>query len=148
MVISVRHIPTSMHTPPPRKLPPIVHGQHVTTAKLAFAKRLRRSMTPAERTLWRDLRRNQLSGIHFRRQQVVESFIIDFYCDAARLAVELDGSPHDSHGEYDERRDSQLHRRGIKVLHVTNAAVRAQPDMVLGWIAEEAMKRMRGGRAT
>ena len=128
--------------PAPRILPPIVHGQHVPRAKLAFAKTLRRMMTPAERVLWRAIRRGQLGGLHFRRQQVVGSFILDFYCDAARLAVELDGSPHDSHGEYDERRDTRLRRLGIKVLHVTNDAIRDEADMILGWIAEQAMKRI------
>src|SRR5258707_1243130 len=56
-----------------------------------------RKMTPAERRLWKALRRNALDGLHFRRQQVIEGYIADFYCDAAKLAIELDGAVHQEH---------------------------------------------------
>jgi very-short-patch-repair endonuclease len=69
----------------------ITSGQSVHSDKLAFAKRLRREMTPAERRLWKALRGNALDGFHFRRQQVIEGYVADFYCDAAKLAIELDG---------------------------------------------------------
>ena len=69
----------------------ITSGQKVHPDKLAFAKRLRREMTPPERRLWKALRGNMLDGFHFRRQQVIEGYIADFYCDAAKLAIELDG---------------------------------------------------------
>jgi very-short-patch-repair endonuclease len=57
----------------------ITSGQNVPPDKLAFAKRLRREMTPAERRLWKALRRNALDGFHFRRQQVIEGYVADFY---------------------------------------------------------------------
>ena len=52
-------------------------------------------MTVEERALGNELRQNRLNGIHFRRQQVIAGFIADFYCDAARIAVELDGAYYD-----------------------------------------------------
>ena len=47
-------------------------------------------MTPAEKILWKELRANKL-GVHFRRQQVIQGFIVGFYCHKAELVVEVDG---------------------------------------------------------
>ena len=102
----------------------IVRGQNVQPDKLAIAKRLRREMTLAERVLWRALRRNAVDGFHFRRQQVIGGFIVDFYCDAAKLAIELDGSVHEEQGEYDESRDEAIARYGVRVLRISNEAMR------------------------
>ncbi len=62
--------------------------------KQAFARRMRRAITAAEARLWERLRNNQLAGLHFRRQQIIDGFIADFYCRAARLVVECDGAVH------------------------------------------------------
>jgi hypothetical protein len=59
--------------------------------KAAFARQLRRSMTVAEQILWERLRSNRLQKMHFRRQQVIRGFIVDFYCHASRLVIEVDG---------------------------------------------------------
>jgi len=56
----------------------IITGQKVSPEKLERAKELRREMTPAERRLWQRLRANRLDGWHFRRQQVIDGFIVDF----------------------------------------------------------------------
>jgi very-short-patch-repair endonuclease len=68
----------------------IIPGQKVTKEKLQRAKELRREMTPAEKLLWNELRANKL-GVHFRRQQVIAGFIVDFYCHKVGLVVEVDG---------------------------------------------------------
>jgi very-short-patch-repair endonuclease len=101
-----------------------VRGQSVRTDKLALAKRLRREMTLAERTLWRVLRRNELGGLHFRRQQVIEGYIVDFYCDSANVAIEVDGGVHEGRGEYDELRGEAIARRGVRVIRISNEALR------------------------
>ena len=99
--------------------------------KLARAKELRHTMTPAERILWNALRANQLHGYHFRRQQVIAGFIVDFYCHAARLAVEVDGIAHHGHEEYDAERDQILAGHGVRVLRIANVDVeRRLPDVV------------------
>src|SRR5215204_2610406 len=96
----------------------IVVGQHVDPVKADRARQLRKAMTPAERLLWGRLRANRLSGYHFRRQQVVDGFIVDFYCHQAALSVEVDGDVHDDQTAYDEERDQVLSHRGIFVLRI------------------------------
>jgi very-short-patch-repair endonuclease len=102
----------------------IIRGQNVEPDKLSLAKRLRREMTVAERILWRALRRNAVDGYHFRRQQVIEGYIVDFYCDAAKLAIELDGSVHEDQWQYDESRDKVISRNRVRVLRISNESLR------------------------
>jgi hypothetical protein len=78
----------------------IVTEQAVTKAKLERAKELRREMTPAEKLLWKEVRANKL-GVRFRRQQVIQGFIVDFYCHKAGLVIEVDGDIHDLQKEED-----------------------------------------------
>ncbi len=72
----------------------IVTEQRVTKEKLQRAKELRREMTPAEKILCQEVRAKKL-GVRFRRQQVIQGFIVDFYCHQAGLVVEVDGDVHD-----------------------------------------------------
>ena len=61
-------------------------------------------------------------GLKFRRQKVIAGFIVDFYCASRRLALELDGAPHDhpDHAEHDARRTQALQKRAIHVLRLRN----------------------------
>jgi very-short-patch-repair endonuclease len=88
------------------------------------------------------LRRNGLDGFHFRRQQVIEGFIVDFYCDAAKLAIELDGSVHEEQWKYDESRDKAIALRGVRVLRISNDAMR-DSEAVVEFI-REALRTSRG----
>jgi very-short-patch-repair endonuclease len=99
---------------------------------------MRRDMTAAEALLWSRLRRNGI-GLHFRRQQVIDGFIADFYCHAAGLVVEVDGAVHEP--SYDEERDAILKDRGLAVVRFTNEEVLGQLDRVLNAIREEAHVR-------
>ena len=101
---------------------------------------MRREMTLEERILWNELRGNRLKGIHFRRQQVISGFIVDFYCDAARLAVELDGAHHEA--GYDADRDCELERVGVKVMRIENAELRRDLSSVLDQICEGVRRRI------
>jgi very-short-patch-repair endonuclease len=76
-------------------------------------------MTPAEKTLWNELRANKL-GVHFRRQQVIQGFIVDFYCHKAGLVVEVDGDIHDLQREEDARREKALFALGLRVIRFRN----------------------------
>ncbi len=118
----------------------IVIGQKVSAAKVARAKELRRRMTPAERVLWSHLRKNQLEGFHFRRQQVIDGFIVDFYCHAAGLVVEVDGEIHQKQAEYDKERDRILAARGLRVLRFQNREVLENLPEVLNRIAAACRK--------
>ena len=71
-------------------------------------------MTPAEKTLWEELRANKL-GVHFRRQQVIQGFIVDFYCHKSALVIEVDGDVHDLQKEEDERRERVLSEMGLRI---------------------------------
>ncbi len=104
--------------PPPHH---IVRGQKVSEEKVKLAQQMRKEMTPAERILWQHLRANRLDGYHFRRQQVIAGFIVDFYCHRAGLAVEVDGDGHDQ--SYDADRDTILSEHGVRVIRVTNTEV-------------------------
>ena len=111
----------------------IVLGQKIDPKIQNSAKELRSNQTPSEEALWRLLRKNGLDGLHFRRQQVIDGFIVDFYCHAVALAVELDGSIHDDPDQsaYDKDRDEKLSQRGIRVLRIRNDVVDTRPEFVL-----------------
>ena len=89
------------------------------------ARQLRREMTLPEVLLWRDLRRGQLDGLLFRRQHPIGPYVLDFFCPAQALAVEVDGAVHDIEGQaaHDGRRDLWLARRGVRVLRFRAADV-------------------------
>jgi len=97
----------------------IVTEQKVTKEKLQRAKELRREMTLAEKILWEELRANKL-GVHFRRQQIVQGFIVDFYCHKSALVVEVDGDIHDLQYEEDVRREKVLSELGLRIVRFRN----------------------------
>ena len=84
------------------------------------ARELRGRMTPAERVLWQALRGHRLDGLQFRRQHPFRFCIVDFYCPACRLVVEVDGPIHLAEREADAERDAALAELGLRVLRVTN----------------------------
>ena len=119
----------------------IVIGQKVTSEKVARAKELRRQMTEEEQILWQHLRANRLDGWHFRRQQVIAGFIVDFYCHAASLVVELDGPIHASQAAYDTERDRVLAEKGMRVLRFQNRQVHENLEDVLQRILQACRER-------
>ena len=119
----------------------IVIGQRVDASKVQAASELRRQMTSEERILWRALRTNKLLGLHFRRQQVIDGFIVDFYCHAAGLVVEVDGPMHQAQVGHDVERDRILSERGLRIMRVTNEEVRRDLSAVLTRIAAVAQEQ-------
>ncbi len=119
----------------------IVVGQKVDPAKVELAKQLRRQMTEEERLLWQRLRHNRLRGFQFRRQQVIDGFIVDFYCHAAGLVVEVDGEVHQGQAEYDGERDRVLAARGLNILRIRNEEVEQNLAGVLDRITTQVMMR-------
>jgi very-short-patch-repair endonuclease len=98
----------------------LVSRQKIAGNKLVIAKDLRHKMTPEEELLWAHLRGNKLGGYHFRRQQIVNGFIVDFYCHSAALVIELDGDIHQNQVEEDAARDQILADHGLFVLRFPN----------------------------
>jgi very-short-patch-repair endonuclease len=104
------------------------------------ARRLRAQMDLPEVLLWNQLRRRQLDGLHFRRQHPIGPYILDFYCDKARLAVEVDGYSHDvaDRPRRDLRRDNWLASRGATTLRIAARDVLKSMDDVLATISAAA----------
>jgi very-short-patch-repair endonuclease len=107
-----------------------------TKATVQKARQFRRELTPPEAKLWTVLRRRGL-GLKFRHQHPIGGYVLDFYCPAAKLCVEVDGIAHDLGGnpDRDERRDEWLARRRIRTLRVSASDVMSNLDAVYRLIA-------------
>ena len=108
---------------------------------LETARGLRQSMTLEEQALWyRYLRRHPL---HWYRQRVIGEYIVDFYCRAAALVIELDGRQHEElDGRYaDQVRDRKLEAEGLRVLRFPNYEVRYHLGRVCRAIEEAVGER-------
>jgi very-short-patch-repair endonuclease len=97
----------------------------------AAAREMRREPTPAEAMLWEGLRAHRLGGYHFRRQHAVGRFVLDFYCAAKRICVEVDGPIHDEQRERDAERDAVLAAYSIEVVRIANHDVLSNLASVL-----------------
>lgn len=105
------------------------------------AQELRKNATPEERHLWYDFLKDHPTP--FRRQYVIESYIVDFYCPSAKLAIELDGVQHgtDAALEYDKERSAFLQSFGIDVLRFQNSEIRKNFDAVCACINHTVVVR-------
>ncbi len=92
---------------------------------LEVARDLRVRRTVGEQELWAALRRKQLGGRKFRRQQPVGPFVLDFYCSDEGLAVEVDGTIHDDPEQslLDSERQRLLESLGIRFVRLPNDLV-------------------------
>jgi very-short-patch-repair endonuclease len=106
-----------------------------TALKTERARRLRRDATDVERRLWQKLRGAQIDGASFRRQHPAGNYILDFYCAALRLAIELDGGQHATAAGRDRMRDEWLSQRGVTVLRFWNSDITQNLSGVLEVIA-------------
>jgi very-short-patch-repair endonuclease len=93
-------------------------------------------MTLPEVLLWRQLKGRKLKGLHFRKQHPIGPYVLDFYCDELRLAVEVDGEGHSFNPERDERRDAWLAKQGVRTLRIRAAVVLQSPDGVASAILD------------
>jgi very-short-patch-repair endonuclease len=108
-----------------------------THTKTARARKLRREATQPEQKLWRHLRGAQMNGFSIRRQHPVGPYVLDFYCPAAKLAIELDGRHHgiESNRRHDADRTIYLGKNAIRVLRFWNTEIYENSDGVLDAIA-------------
>ena len=100
------------------------------------ARYLKKNMTDAERSLWSDIRRRQISNCQFRRQYPMGKFIVDFICLEKMLIIEVDGGQHTEEQEYDEARTKWLESQGYKVLRFWNFEVMKYKEAVLQTIED------------
>jgi very-short-patch-repair endonuclease len=108
---------------------------------IAKARALRKVMTPEEKKLWSHLR-NKSFGVQFRKQVPFGPYILDFFCLAKKLAIELDGDQHytEEGKEYDAARDEYLRSHEITVLRFRNRELKTNLDGVLTMIWEVCKK--------
>jgi len=101
--------------------------------------RLRNSATAAERVLWSRLKHSQLLGFKFRRQQGIAQYVVDFYCPACKLAVEIDGATHSTAREIqrDRIRQRYIESFGVHFLRFTNEDVYENLEWVIKVIAKD-----------
>jgi len=99
----------------------------------ATARKLRANATPHERALWRALKEIPVADTHFRRQAPIGPYVVDFFCPAKRLIVELDGGHHnnDANAERDRERELWLEREGYRVVRFWNSEIDADLSEVL-----------------
>lgn len=88
-------------------------------------------MTHAEKVFWEHVRRRRFDKLRFRRQQIIDGFIVDFYCPKLKLIIEIDGEIHAHQKEYDAMREAVLKRRGLKIIRLKNEDVLSDPEAVL-----------------
>ncbi|MBM3943623.1 MAG: endonuclease domain-containing protein [SAR202 cluster bacterium] len=111
----------------------------MTTEK---ARRLRRDLTDAEKTLWRILGNRSLASYKFRRRHVIGQYIVDFACVEKKLVIELDGGHHavGAQSEYDQFRTAWLEAQGYRVLRFWNT----QPLQEIDSVKEAILEALQG----
>ncbi len=113
-----------------------------------YARDLRKRPTRSERLLWAELRARKLGGWRFQRQRPIlieldgigTFAVADFYCAAAKLIVEVDGTVHEVHKEEDQARDEALAKRGYSVMRVSASDVEHHIERVLVFIEAEVRR--------
>ncbi|RLC08673.1 MAG: hypothetical protein DRH43_09660, partial [Deltaproteobacteria bacterium] len=108
------------------------HGPNVIPNDLLqFARNLRKQQTDAETKMWHLLRNRRLAGKKFRRQHPIPPYVVDFYCHAASLVIEIDGGQHSENRQHDERRTTFLEEKGLRVIRFWNNEVLGETEAVL-----------------
>lgn len=108
-----------------------------------FARNQRRTARSYDDFLWQLLRNRQRCGKKFRRQHPLGVYTADFYCAEAKLAVEVDGSPHQTIAgkRKDLTRDAWMRSQGIEVLRFDGWQVESETQQVLQHIDDMLQKR-------
>jgi len=97
---------------------------------------MRSNPTQAEEALWKELKSNK-QGVHFRRQHIIQNFIVDFLCLSKNLIIEVDGDIHDLQKERDEERTKILESLGYTIIRFTNNEVIENVDNAVRNILEK-----------
>lgn len=99
--------------------------------KIQLAREFRKSPTKSEGIFWEKLRRNNLNGLYFRRQHVIDGYIVDFYCPKLKLAIEIDGGIHQTQIKEDAERQKIIENRGIIFFRTSSKEVESNIDEVI-----------------
>jgi very-short-patch-repair endonuclease len=126
----------------------VISLQYVKKGKKRQARMLRAHATPAEKILWELLRNRKVAGLKFRRQQIIDGFIADFFCEEARLVIELDGGIHDDpeQKKIDLHRENVFKMRGLSTLRIRNEMVYKE-NTVTELIGVEVERRLKDNKS-
>jgi very-short-patch-repair endonuclease len=104
---------------------------------------LRKDQTYTEAIVWSQVRNHQMEGLKFYRQYGCGPYVLDFYCPALQLAIEVDGPDHfTTDGVYhDALRTAYLNSHSIRVIRFTNEQVMGNPNAVCARIRSEVLNR-------
>ncbi len=86
-----------------------------------------------ERLLWKHLQARRLSGLHFKRRQVIEDYVIHFVCFEKKTVIEIND------GQRDSEKDERLISQGFKILTFSNVEVEQNIERVLKEIREHCI---------
>lgn len=111
-----------------------------------YARQLRNKSTKAEIRLWQHLKRDQLRGYDFHRQKPIDNFIVDFFCNKLKLAIEVDGYTHQLEEVIikDEIKERNLNELGIHVLRFNDEEVMHDIENVIR-VIEQYMDEVESG---
>ena len=119
---------------------------HYNPKLKARARQLRSHMTKGEIILWQQLKNRKMMGYDFDRQKPIDQFIVDFYCKSLALAIEIDGSVHDSDlaQQYDRERQARLEALDIQFLRFSDKDIKQNINgvclKIATWIKQERMR--------
>jgi len=110
--------------------------------KKEFARALRKEQTQTEEIIWEKLRNRRFNRLKFRRQHVIEGFVLDFYCHEIKLGIEIDGTIHDQRfqKEYDTLRQEIIEMQGIIIVRITNEEVLTNQNNIYKKFEAELLK--------
>lgn len=101
-----------------------------------LAWQLRNNSTQSEIRLWKYLKGKQMMGYDFHRQKPIDNYIVDFFCNKLKLAIELDGFSHYIKETYlkDLEKEKKLNQLGINVIRFQDSEVLHRIDNVIAVI--------------
>jgi very-short-patch-repair endonuclease len=111
-----------------------------------LARELRNNQTDPELVIWHYIRKKQILNVTFNRQKPLYNYILDFYSDKARLAIEIDGAGHFTQEQQDKdmlRDEILLISYNIKTIRFTNREVFNSLPEVLNTIYVETEARLK-----
>lgn len=112
-------------------------SRKMSVTRRGYAKRMRREPTEAEKLFWWEIRDRRLAGLKFKRQYLIDSYIVDFVCLEHKLIVELDGGQHSEMINNDAKRSAVLQSNGFRVLRVWNAEIFTNMEGVIDAVLAE-----------
>jgi len=113
-----------------------VATESVKEIKKVFARQLRKDQTKAEKIVWEQIRNRRFKGLKFRRQHVIEGFVLDFYCPEIKFGIEVDGGIHRKRKDYDKLRQQVIESEDITMIRITNKELKERNRSIIDKLKE------------